>query len=437
MLIAAPVNIDAPALGDVIVEVGVVVSWITVTLISVGGSCTFPLLSTARLLIAACPGVVGVIHIKLHDVVPVAALKVAPPSTDTSTRATIPPSASLAVPVMLITAPVITVAPGAGKVIAEVGVVVSWITVTLISAGGSCKFPLSSTARLLIVACPGVVGVIHVKLHDVVPVAALKVAPPSTDTSTRATVPPPASLAVPVILTMAPVITVAPGAGEVIVEVGRVISRTVTVISVGGSCWFSLSSTARLLILACPDVVGVQLKLHAVVPVAALKVAPPSTDTSTRATVPPPASLAVPVILTVAPVITVAPCAGEVIVEVGRVISRAVMVISVGGSCTFPLLSTARLLILTCPGVAGVKLKLHAVVPVAALKVAPPSTDTSTRATVPPPASLAVPVMLTAVPVDTVAPDAGEVIAEVGAILSGVGVGFGMTVRLLIMPHPE
>jgi hypothetical protein len=121
-----------------------------------------------------------------------------------------------------------------------------------------------------------------------------------------------------------------------------------------------------------------------------------------------------------------------VIAEVGGVTSWAVMVISVGGSCTFPLLSTARLLILTCPGVAGVKLKLHAVVPVAALKVAPPSTDTSTRATVPP-ASLAVPVMLTAIPVDKFAPDAGEVIAEVGADLSGGGVGF---LGLLDM-HPE
>jgi len=82
--------------------------------------------------------------------------------------------------------------------------------------------------------------------------------------------------------------------------------------------------------------------------------------------------------------------------------------------------------------VPGVKLKLHAVVPVAALKVAPPSTDTSTRATVPPPVSLAVPVMLTAVPVDTVAPGAGEVIAEVGANLSGFGVGV-----LGLLMHPE
>jgi hypothetical protein len=87
--------------------------------------------------------------------------------------------------------------------------------------------------------------------------------------------------------------------------------------------------------------------------------------------------------------------------------------------------------------VVGVQLKLHEVVPVAALKVAPPSTETSTRATVPPPVSLAVPVMLTAVPVDTVAPTVGEVIAEVGAVLSGVGVGFGMLERLLVIPHPE
>src|SRR5215813_7593346 len=93
---------------------------------------------------------------------------------------------------------------------------------------------------------------------------------------------------------------------------------------------------------------------------------------------------------------------------------KRITVICVGGSCTFPLSSVARLLIVTCPGVVGVHVKLHAVVPVAALKLAPPYTDTSTLATVPPPASLAVPVMLTVVPVDTAAPAVGDVIVEVG-----------------------
>ena len=191
-----------------------------------------------------------------------------------------------------------------------------------------------------------------------------------------------------------------------------------------GFCTFPLLSTARLLIFTCPSVVGVKLKLHEVVPVAALKVAPPFTDTSTRATVPPPGSLAVPVMLTAVAVDILAPALGDVIVEVGGVISWiTVTVISAGGFCMFPLLSTARLMIVACPGVAGVKLKLHEVVPVAALKVAPPSTETSTRATDPPPVSLAVPVMVFAVPVDTVAPAVGEVIAEVGADLSGFVVG--------------
>jgi hypothetical protein len=44
--------------------------------------------------------------------------------------------------------------------------------------------------------------------------------------------------------------------------------------------------------------------------------------------------------------------------------------------------------------------------------------------------------MLIVVPVDTVAPGAGEVTAEVGAVLSGVGVGDGM-LGLLVIPHPE
>jgi hypothetical protein len=87
----------------------------------------------------------------------------------------------------------------------------------------------------MIFTSPGVVGV-QVKLHEVVPVAWIKVAPPSTDTSTRATVPPPASLAVPVMVTGFPINTVAPASGNVIVEVGGVLSWTVTVTSAGGSC---------------------------------------------------------------------------------------------------------------------------------------------------------------------------------------------------------
>jgi hypothetical protein len=138
--------------------------------------------------------------------------------------------------------------------------------------------------------------------------------------------------------------------------------------------------------------------------------------------------------LTGVPVDTSAPALGDVIVEVGGVVSRiTVTVICVVGFCTFPLVSTARLVIVACPGAGGVNAKLHEVVPVAALKVAPPSTDTSTRATDPPPVSLAVPVMVFATPANTVAPPAGEVIAEVGADPSGFVVGF---LGLLDM-HPE
>src|SRR5262247_540427 len=157
------------------------------TVISVGGACTFPLSSTARLLIVTRLGAVRVL-LKLQEVVPVAALKVAPPSTDTSTRATVPPPVSLAVQVMPTAVPVNISAPALGDVIVEVGGVVSWITVTVSCAEGFCTFPLSSTARLLIDAGPGVAGV-QLKLQEVVPVAALKVTPPSTETSTRATDP--------------------------------------------------------------------------------------------------------------------------------------------------------------------------------------------------------------------------------------------------------
>jgi len=73
MLTVVPVDTIAPVFGDVIVEVGGIVSWITVTVSCAGGFCTFPLSSTARLLIDARPVVAGV-QLKLHAVVPVAAL---------------------------------------------------------------------------------------------------------------------------------------------------------------------------------------------------------------------------------------------------------------------------------------------------------------------------------------------------------------------------
>ena len=55
--------------------------------------------------------------------------------------------------------------------------------------------------------------------------------------------------------------------------------------------------------------------------VAGCQVLPPSVETSTPATTPPPASVAVPVIVTAAPSWRFAPTAGEVIVELGGAVS--------------------------------------------------------------------------------------------------------------------
>jgi hypothetical protein len=70
--------------------------------------------------------------------------------------------------------------------------------------------------------------------------------------------------------------------------------------------------------------------------------------------------------------------------------------------------------------VLGVHANVHAVVPVAGDQVVPPSSDTSTPATVPPPMSPAVPAIVVGVPLAIDAPEAGEVIAEVGACVSGM-----------------
>ena len=73
----------------------------------------------------------------------------------------------------------------------------------------------------------------------------------------------------------------------------------------------------------------------------------------------------------------------------------------------------------------------------AAFQVAPPSTDTLTLATDPPPASVAVPLILTMVPITTVVPAVGDVIVVTGGKASVLEeVFFPMMEPLLITKHP-
>src|SRR6476646_10584217 len=76
--------------------------------------------------------------------------------------------------------------------------------VTVLPADGASRLPLSSTARdrIVDVGLPCAAGQVYVQL--VVPVAGCQVVPPSVDTSTPATLPPPESLAVPETVTVAP-----------------------------------------------------------------------------------------------------------------------------------------------------------------------------------------------------------------------------------------
>ena len=97
------------------------------------------------------------------------------------------------------------------------------VTLTLTPGPGVSRFPLSSTARDLITV-DGAPWAIQEYVHEVVPVAGCHVVPPSVDTSTPATTPPPVSLAVPVTVTTVPSGVVDPAVGEVIVDVGGVVS---------------------------------------------------------------------------------------------------------------------------------------------------------------------------------------------------------------------
>src|ERR1700682_1347125 len=73
---------------------------------------------------------------------------------------------------------------------------------------------------------------------------------------------------------------------------------------------------------------------------------------------------------------------------------------------------------LTAPCTVGVQKYIQDSRPLAGCQVAPPSTETSTPPTTPPPASVAVPVIVTGIPADTVPPGSGNVIEDVGATAS-------------------
>ena len=81
------------------------------------------------------------------------------------------------------------------------------------------RLPLSSAALLSIVTAPGSRG-IHVYVHESRPDAGCHLDPPSTETSTAATRPPPESTAVPAIVTGVPFGVDTPFEGAVIDEVG-------------------------------------------------------------------------------------------------------------------------------------------------------------------------------------------------------------------------
>ena len=80
--------------------------------------------------------------------------------------------------------------------------------------------PLLDVARLSTAYAP-TTGKDRVMLHDVVPVAGCQVVPPSEETSTSVTMPPPATEAVPD-TTKFGAFEVNPGAGVVMVDVSEI-----------------------------------------------------------------------------------------------------------------------------------------------------------------------------------------------------------------------
>src|SRR5881275_1113612 len=96
-------------------------------------------------------------------------------------------------------------------------------TPTAVPGPGVSMLPLSSVARVRIVVV-GAPWAIQVYDQALVPVAGCHVSPPSVETSTPATTPPPVSAAVPVTVTDWVGSSCVDGVGDVIVEVGGVVS---------------------------------------------------------------------------------------------------------------------------------------------------------------------------------------------------------------------
>ena len=95
------------------------------------------------------------------------------------------------------------------------------LTVTLV--GGFSMFPLSSIARDSMLTDPRP-PTVPVYVQFARPFAGCHVTPPSSDTSTLATLPAPASVAVPVTVSGLPRTSSTPGCGDVMVVVGGVVS---------------------------------------------------------------------------------------------------------------------------------------------------------------------------------------------------------------------
>src|SRR4051794_28316508 len=126
------------------------------------------------------------------------------------------------------------------------------VTFTPTPADGVSRLPLSSTARVRIVVA-GLPCAFHVYVQLDVPLAGCHVAPPSVETSTPATTPPPVSVAVPEIVVGVPSAMTAPAEGEEIEDVGAEASVDAVVavrpaMSVAGCACMSAS---RLTVACC------------------------------------------------------------------------------------------------------------------------------------------------------------------------------------------
>jgi hypothetical protein len=261
--------------------------------------------------------------------------------TRKSTRATVALPVAAAVAVIVVGVPSAIVAPVTGAVNETVGTEVATVTAT---AGEVTKAPFESVTRAVNEAAPNAVGVQFTEKGAVVAVS-ISVVP--TKNSTFVTVAGATGVEVAVSATATPSVTPEPAVGLVMATLGAV-TFTFTTEEVTAVPFVSVTLAVRAMM---PAAVGIQLTEKGAARAVPTTVVP--ARKSTRATVAPPAAVALAVRVLATPRGRFVPLAGSVTETVGTLV--ATVTLTADDAITAELESVTRAVSETRPAVVGVQ----------------------------------------------------------------------------------